>query len=156
MRLTRYSDYAVRVLIYLASSDGRLSSIGEIARTYDISQNHLMKVVHDLGKGGFLTTIRGRNGGIRLARKPREINLGEVIRFTEQEFQLAECDACLIECACGLSSILDEAVAAFMRVLDGYTLVDAMQGRHSLMPLFVNGDCLTCSESMPGLAAMDQ
>lgn len=147
MRLTRYSDYAVRVLIYLASADGRISSIGEIARTYGISQNHLMKVVHDLGKGGFLATTRGRNGGIRLARKPREINLGEVIRFAEQEFQLAECHACLIACACGLSGIFDQAAAAFMRVLDGYTLVDAMQGPHPLVPLFTNGECASCAQN---------
>lgn len=145
MRLTRYSDYAVRAMMYLAHSDGRLSSIGEIARAYAISQNHLMKVVHDLGKGGFVATVRGRNGGIRLARPPEDINLGEVIRFAEQEFQLAECDACLIACACGLTGIFDEAIGAFLRVLDGYTLVDAMRGRHQLAPLLTYGECQACA-----------
>lgn len=144
MRLTRYSDYAMRVLIYLAARDDRLGSIGEIARTYDISHNHLMKVVHDLGKAGFIVTVRGRNGGIRLARPASEINLADVIRHTEESFELADCANCFIMPACGLTCILDEAMRAFMRVFESYTLADALQNKSRLMRLFdvrsVDGD----------------
>lgn len=133
MRLTLYSDYAMRVMIYLAAQENRLGSIGEIARTYDISQNHLMKVVHDLGKAGFIVTIRGRNGGIKLARPPVDINLGEVIRHTEQSFAMADCKNCFIMPACGLTSILDEATMAFLRVLESYTLADAVPSKRRLI-----------------------
>ena len=136
MRLTRYSDYAMRVLIHLSAHNERLGSIGEISRVYGISQNHLMKVVHDLGKAGFIITVRGRNGGIRLARPPEQINLGEVIRHTEQDFELADCGNCIIMPACGLTSVLDEAVRAFLRVFESYTLADAMQNKRRLARLF--------------------
>ncbi|MEF9604514.1 Rrf2 family transcriptional regulator, partial [Paracoccus sp. PXZ] len=83
MRLTRYTDYAMRVLLYLGREPERLCSIGEIAQAYGISQNHLMKVINDLVHAGFLASLRGRNGGIRLARPPAEINIGALVRHTE-------------------------------------------------------------------------
>lgn len=91
MKLTRYTDYALRVLMHVAARPERLSSIGEIARSYGISQNHLMKVVHDLRKSGFLAAVRGRSGGIKLGRPAGEIVIGEVVRHTEDGFDLVEC-----------------------------------------------------------------
>lgn len=122
VRLTRYTDYSLRVLIYLSAPPDRLASIGEISEVYGISRNHLMKVVQDLVRLGFVTSTRGRKGGIRLARAPEEIGIGAVVRATEDSFQAAPCDTCLIAPACGLRCALEEAVAAFLAVLDGYTL----------------------------------
>nr|WP_295374708.1 Rrf2 family transcriptional regulator [uncultured Sphingosinicella sp.] len=136
MRLTRYTDYALRVLMHLAARPERLSSIGEIARTYRISQNHLMKVVHDLRKEGYVAAVRGRTGGIRLGRPASEINVGQVVRHTEEGFDLADCGSCVIAPACALTAALAEALAAFMRTLDGYTLADLVdQRRDSLRNL---------------------
>lgn len=132
MRLTRYTDYALRVLTYLAARPDRRCSIAEIARAYGVSQNHLMKVVNDLARAGFVASVRGRGGGIRLARPPAAIGLGEVVRHTEDSFQLIDCGGCVIEPACGISGALREALAAFMAVLDGYTLVDLTEGRGGL------------------------
>ncbi len=129
MKLTRYTDYALRVLMHLAARPDRLASIAEIARTYRISQNHLMKVVHDLRKAGFLDAVRGRSGGIRLACPASEINVGAVVRHTEEGFDLVECGACIIAPACGLTGVLGEALSAFMRTLDGYTLADLVESR---------------------------
>ena len=133
MQLTRYSDYSLRVLIYLALDPDRLATIEDIARGYDISKAHLMKVVHQLGLGGFVETVRGRRGGLRLARPPQEITVGEVVRYTEESMALAECFAtasrCAIEPACGLRGVLHEALAAFLAVLDGYTLEDLVARR---------------------------
>ena len=130
MRLTRYTDYGLRVLTYLAlKSDDELSTIKEIAERYGISENHLMKVVHRLGKNGFLETIRGRSGGIRIGRAPEDINLGAVVRCCEDDMRLVECfdpetNSCPIASACVLPPILDEALAAFLNVLDRYTLAE--------------------------------
>ena len=133
MRLTRYSDYAIRVLLYLGSQpDDRLCSIGDIARSYGISQNHLMKVVNDLVNAGYLESVRGRFGGIRLARAPEAINIGEVVRHTEDGFDLVDCASCIIAPACGLTGVLHEALAAFMHVLDRYTLADLQANRAGL------------------------
>lgn len=129
MRLTRYTDYAMRVLLYLGREPKRLGSIAEIARGYAISQNHLMKVVNDLVNAGYLQSIRGRSGGIRLARPPAEINVGALIRHTEDKFDLVECGSCLIAPACGLTVALDEALDAFMAVLDAYSLADLLARR---------------------------
>ncbi len=126
MRLTRYSDYAMRVLLYLAQRPERVCSIAEISRAYGISHNHLMKVVNDLVNSGFLASVRGRNGGIRLARSPEEINVGALIRHTEDEFDLVGCGTCIIAPSCGLTSILDEAVMAFLAVLGRYSLADVL------------------------------
>jgi len=135
MRLTRYSDYAIRVLLYLGASPDRRCAIAEISRAYGISQNHLMKVVNDLVKAGYVASTRGRFGGIRLARAPAEINLGTVIRHTEDGFDLVDCGACIIAPACGLTGALAEALGAFMAVLDGYTLADLLAKRAGLAAL---------------------
>jgi Rrf2 family nitric oxide-sensitive transcriptional repressor len=136
MRLTRYTDYAMRVLLYLGAQPEKVCSISEIARAYGISQNHLMKVAHDLGKAGYIEGVRGRSGGIRLARSADEINVGDVVRQTEEGFELVECGTCVIAPACGLTGALDEALAAFMAVLDRYTLSDLLKKRSKLMRLF--------------------
>lgn len=133
MRLTNYTDYSLRVLIYLAAKpkDER-SNISEIAEAYDISRNHLSKVIHELGKCGFILTIRGRGGGIQLAVPPEEINIGKVVRQIEEDFQLVECFAdgpstCVISPVCGLKHVLNRALNAYLSVLDEYTLADIVQ-----------------------------
>jgi Rrf2 family nitric oxide-sensitive transcriptional repressor len=126
MRLTRYTDYAMRVLLYLGRRPEEFSSIADIARAYGISQNHLMKVVSDLVGAGYLESLRGRYGGIRLARPASEINVGALIRHTENDFDLVGCGSCLIAPACGLTSMLNEAVEAFLAVLDRYSLADVL------------------------------
>lgn len=137
MRLTRYTDYALRVLMHVAARPERLSSISEIARTYGISHNHLMKVVHDLRKEGYVAAVRGRSGGIRLARNPAEINVGQVVRHTEEGFDLVDCGSCLIAPACGLNGVLQQALGAFMAVLDSHTLADLLTNRaEALRALF--------------------
>lgn len=136
MQLTRYTDFSLRVLIYLGTHTDHLSSIGEIARTYDISQNHLMKVVHDLGKRGYIETLRGRNGGLKLGMAPSQINIGNVVRHTEDSFRLAKCADCLIATSCNLIGIFDRALHAFMNILDEYTLEDILSERASLYGLF--------------------
>lgn len=136
MRLTRYSDYAMRVLLFLGRQPQHLCAIGEIARAYDISQNHLMKIVNDLVNAGYLESVRGRNGGVRLARAPGEINIGALIRHTEDDFDLVDCARCIIAPACGLTDVLDEATRAFLKVLDGYTLADVLARRGDFSHLF--------------------
>ena len=131
MRLTTFSDYAFRVLIYLGSTPG-LVTIADIANAYGISENHLMKVVHQLSRLGYLETVRGKGGGMRLARPPREIGVGEVLRATEDGFDLVECMGegdcdCRIVRACVLKGALGEAVAAFLGTLDRYTLADLVR-----------------------------
>ena len=134
MQLTRYSDYSLRVLIYLAVDPDRLATIDEIARSYGVSRAHLMKVVHQLGLRGYVETVRGRGGGLRLARPPEKIRVGEVVRATEENLALVECmdsgaSECVIESACGLRPVLREALGAFLAVLDGYTLADLVARR---------------------------
>jgi Rrf2 family nitric oxide-sensitive transcriptional repressor len=130
MRLTQFTDFALRTLMYLANvPEGRLSSIQDIATAYGISNNHLMKVVHNLGKMGYIETLRGRGGGIRLAQAPQNILLGQLVRQTEEDFYLVECfhaeeNHCLITPDCQLRSILAEAMQAFLQILDRYTLAD--------------------------------
>lgn len=132
MRLTLFSDYTLRVLMYLGVHREGLSTISEIAQAYDISRNHLMKVVHHLGMNGYLETIRGKGGGIRLARPPAEINVGEVVRLTEKDTVLVECfgnqpSGCCIVPACELKDVLYQATEAFYQVLDRYTLQDLLK-----------------------------
>lgn len=126
MRLTRYTDYSLRVLTHVAAHPNRLCSIAEIAGAYGISQNHLMKVVNDLARAGFVHGVRGRGGGVRLARPAAEIGLGQVVRHTEEGFDLVDCGDCVIAPACGITGILGKALSAFMAVLDGHTLQDLM------------------------------
>lgn len=128
MHITRYTDYSLRVLMYVALKGEELSTIREIAESYNISRNHLMKVVQELNIKGYLTAIRGKNGGLRLRGRPEEINLGELVRRTEQDLTLVECfgsdSQCALTPACQLKVVLGEALEAFFRVLDGYTLAD--------------------------------
>jgi Rrf2 family nitric oxide-sensitive transcriptional repressor len=126
MRLTRYSDYAVRVMLYLAAHTDRLCSIAEIAQAYDISQNHLMKVVSDLANTGYIQSLRGRGGGIRLARPAGDISVGKMIRHTEGDVDLVGCKQCRLAGACRLPDPLDEALEAFFAVLDRYSLADVL------------------------------
>jgi Rrf2 family nitric oxide-sensitive transcriptional repressor len=149
MRLTRYTDYAMRVLLHLAARDDGLASIAEIARLYDISQNHLMKVVQDLGKAGFIRTVRGRGGGIALARPADQIVVGEVVRQTEEGFQLVDCSQCVIAPACTLPRVLNEATAAFIAVLDKYSLADLMDKRSQMRTLFGITDRAELVEAAP-------
>ncbi len=136
MRLTRYTDYALRVLLYLGARPDAVCSIAEIAAAYGVSKNHLMKVVQDLGTAGYVVGVRGRLGGIRLARVPAEINVGSVVRHTEGHIELVECGSCLIAPACGLTGVLGEALAAFLAVLDRHTLEDLLGQRDALRALF--------------------
>jgi Rrf2 family transcriptional regulator, nitric oxide-sensitive transcriptional repressor len=135
MRLTTYSDYSIRVLLYLASqNDEKLSNIKEIAEAYDISKNHLMKIIYNLGKMGYIQTNRGRNGGIRLAKSPSEINIGEIVRKTEEDFYVVECfeehsNKCVLAPVCSLKQILNRALEAFLQVLDEYTLEDVSHNK---------------------------
>ncbi len=134
MQLTRYSDLSLRVLIYLAVRPDALATIEEIASAYGVSRAHLMKVVHQLGRGGFLETVRGRGGGFQLAREPGEIAVGEVVRYCEGEMNLVECfdpqtNECRIAPACGLRGVLEEALDAFLASLDRHTLEDLVARR---------------------------
>lgn len=129
MRLTVYTDYSLRLLIYAALKADALITIGEVAEAYGISRNHLTKVVHQLGLAGYLETVRGKGGGLRLARRPESIRLGDVIRRTEPDAALTPCFKpieahCAIFPGCVLKDALREAREAFFRVLDSYTLAD--------------------------------
>lgn len=136
MRLTRYTDYAMRVLLYLGARPEKLCSIAEVSRAYGISQIHLMKVVNDLVRAGYLESVRGRFGGITLARVATEINVGQVVRHTEGGFDLVDCGSCVITPAYGLTGALHEALAAFMGVLDGYTLEGLLTNKADVRGLF--------------------
>ncbi|MBV5269875.1 MAG: Rrf2 family transcriptional regulator [Afipia sp.] len=128
MRLTHFSDYALRVLMYAAARGENLITIEETAELYGISRTHLMKVANQLTRAGYLKAIRGRSGGLALAKRPDAISLGDVIRATEPDFALVECftldNKCLITPRCRLRGALREALAAFVGTLDGYTLAD--------------------------------
>ena len=142
MRLTNFTDYTLRVLIYLgAHREDRLAAIGDIASAYGISENHLMKVVHHLAKQGYVETVRGKGGGMRLARAPAEINVGAVIRDAEEDLALVECfqpgnHNCPISPVCTLRGVLADAMGAFFEVLDGQTLADLMQPRAKMVRIF--------------------
>ncbi len=131
MRLTTYTDYALRTLIYLGLNRDRLVTIQDIADQHGISKNHLMKVVHQLGLKGMVETVRGRRGGMRLKRAPADINIGEVVRNTETDFYMAECFdpgnvGCSYSASCTLKGVLSAATAAYLKVLDGVTLADML------------------------------
>ncbi|MBU3076434.1 Rrf2 family transcriptional regulator [Sphingomonas quercus] len=137
MKLTLFTDYSMRVLIHLGGRPERLCSIAEIARTHAISQNHLMKVVNQLVRAGYVESVRGRFGGIRLGRPPEEINIGALVRHTEDGFCLVDCGNCVIAPACGLTSVLKEALAAFLAVFDRYTLADLLTRRDDIARLLM-------------------
>ena len=144
MRLTTYTDYTLRTLMYLALNERRQVTIAEIAEAYGVSQAHLMKVVHHLGVAGDIATTRGRHGGLRLNRPLSAINLGVVVRRTEQDTALVPCferpESCPIGPACVLRHALDEALAAFLAVLDRYTLADLVAPRLRLAELLGLGE----------------
>ncbi|MDK1493168.1 Rrf2 family transcriptional regulator [Sinorhizobium sp. 7-81] len=133
MRLTVYSDYALRLMMYLGLNDGRLSTIAEIAEAYDISRAHLMKITHELGQKGLIRTVRGRHGGMRLGRASSEISVGDIVRACEPDFAVVPCleagagTVCALQPACVLKRALAAAAAAFLDVLDGYTLADLLR-----------------------------
>ena len=128
MRLTTMTDYALRLLMYLAHQPGRLCTIAEVAQAYGISQAHLMKITHQLGLAGFVETVRGKGGGMRLAAPPAAINLGAVVRAVEPDFALVECfgaeNRCSLTTYCRLAGVLGGALASFLAHLDRHTLAD--------------------------------
>ena len=137
MKLTAFTDYSLRVLMYLATDPTQRATIAEIAAAFDISENHLVKVVHFLGKSGWIQTLRGKGGGIQLAMRPDMINVGRVVRDTEGAALPAECflpegNQCVITPACRLKNVLADAVKAFYGVLDQYTLADISKNRQAL------------------------
>ena len=132
MRLTRHTDYALRLLMLLALEPDRVHTIEEVARRYGISRNHLMKITQTLAQAGFVESLRGRGGGLRLGGSVESINLGAVVRATEDGFELVECfdlarNHCLVSSACGLRGPLEEALHAFLGVLDRYSLGDLVR-----------------------------
>ncbi len=135
MQLTQYTDYTLRVLMYLAQTPDRNVTITEMANFYQISRNHLVKVIHSLVKQGTLMSIRGKHGGVRLALLPETIKIGTLIRQTENHFSLVECmhsnvqahENCTLLRQCGLKPMFGQALRAFFEVLDQYTLADALK-----------------------------
>lgn len=132
MRLTTFSDYTLRVLMFLALSRERLATIPEIAAAYEISENHLMKVVHQLARAGVIESVRGKGGGIRLARPPEEIRLGQIVRASEGGAPIVEClsedaSSCRIAPVCRLAAVLSRAFEALYATLDEYTLADLVR-----------------------------
>ena len=158
MRLTVYTDYSLRLLMYLALKDDGLATIAEVAKGYDISKTHLMKVAHQLGVAGYVTTVRGRRGGLRLAKPLDAIGLGEVVRRTEPDMALVPCfrpegAACPIQRCCLLAGALEKARSAFLAVLDDYSLKDLVQPRTALRGLLhigVTGGALPPGASVAG------
>jgi Rrf2 family nitric oxide-sensitive transcriptional repressor len=130
MRLTTMTDYALRLLIYLGRQPQRLCTTAEVARAYGISEAHLTKITHQLGLAGWITTVRGKGGGMKLARAPEDIRLGELVRAMEPDFYLVEClgelNACTLSGQCRLTGILGDALGAFLERLDAHTLADLL------------------------------
>ncbi len=130
MRLTTMTDYALRLLMHVGQHRDRLCTIAEVAQVYGISEAHLMKITHQLGLGGWIETVRGKGGGMRLAREPAQINLGELVRSVEPDFMLVECmasgSACTLTGKCGLTGVFSGALGAFMKQLDDHTLADVL------------------------------
>ena len=139
MKLTTFTDYSLRVLIYVAAAPGGRATIAEIARDFDISENHLVKVAHLLGREGILLNTRGRGGGLALARPAKEINVGAVVRLTEGADYPAECfgehNRCAIAPVCRLAGVFDEALRAFYAVLDRHTLADLVHNRARIVSI---------------------
>lgn len=142
MHLTTFSDYTMRVMMYLGLQHGQLVTISDIAQAYKISENHLMKVVHHLAQHGYIETVRGKGGGLRLVREPDTVNIGEMIRASEGDTSLLPCmDAngtCCIQPSCKLMGILREAQVALFAVLDKYTLTDLLRQEGSLSRILMH------------------
>jgi Rrf2 family transcriptional regulator, nitric oxide-sensitive transcriptional repressor len=141
MRLTLYTDFALRTLIQVGLNDGKLTTINDIARSFGISKQHLMKVVNRLSQMGYVEAVRGRNGGIRLIREPRRINIGQVVRDTEDRLDVVGClerkGYCPIERVCVLRGALRDATQAFLAILDTYTLADLIKPHKALSSLLL-------------------
>jgi Rrf2 family transcriptional regulator, nitric oxide-sensitive transcriptional repressor len=137
MQITRYTDYSLRVLMYLTIKGPVRVTITEIAEQYGISRNHLVKVVHNLSKLGYVHTVRGKTGGMTLGRPAAEISIGEVVRLTEKQLDVVDCvtPPCPLVPDCGLRNALTEARDAFLHVLDGYTLADLVHSPAQLLRL---------------------
>lgn len=140
MKLTSFSDYTLRVLIYLAIHSNRLVTIAEVAQHYAISENHLMKVVHHLARNDLIQSVRGKGGGIRLARLPEDVRLGDVIRVSEGEVAIVECmdpltNECRIADCCRLAKILADEFSVLYTRLDCYSLADLVVNQNELMSL---------------------
>lgn len=137
MRLTRFSDNALRCLMYLGLSDRAISTVGEVARRMSMSEDHLLKVVKRLSQLGYVQTIRGRKGGLRLARSPEDINIAEVLRATEDNLAIVPCleahdEACPISAVCQLAPVIEEALGSFFGTLQRYTLADLVRERRDM------------------------
>jgi len=142
MHLTRFADNGLRCLMYLALHPGQTATVREIAKGMALSEDHLVKVVQRLAQLGYVETLRGRGGGVRLVREPADVNIGEVVRHTEESFRIVECfdadaNTCPIAPACTLASCLDEALRAFLVVLDRYTLEDLTKQPKRLTKLLI-------------------
>ena len=142
MRLTLHTDFSLRVLIHVGLCGGKLTTINDIAQSFGISKPHLMKVVNDLSQKGYLETVRGRNGGIRLMQEPRHINIGQVVRETEKQLDVIGClehkGYCPIERVCVLRRALRNATDAFLAVLDAHTLADLIKPQRVLSSLLLD------------------
>jgi Rrf2 family transcriptional regulator, nitric oxide-sensitive transcriptional repressor len=141
VQLTYFSDYAMRLVLYLAMHQDRLVSIQEVSRAYGVSSHHMVKVVKRLIAHGLVASVRGRRGGLRLNRPPDQIRIGELVRLTEPHLDIVECfdearNTCPIEPACGLKGVLGEARDAFMRVLDERTVADFLPRAEALIQLW--------------------
>ena len=142
MHLTRFTDNALRCLTYFALYPGESATVGEVARRMALSEDHLVKVVQRLARLGYLETMRGRGGGVRMIRPPADINIGAVVRETEESFRLVECfdaekNTCPIAPSCQLAGVLDEGLQAFLAVLDRYTLADLVKSPRKLVKLLL-------------------
>jgi len=139
MRLTLMTDYALRLLMYVARQPQRLCTISEVAQAYEISEAHLMKVTHQLALQGWIVTVRGKGGGMRLAHLPQEINIGAVVRGMEPDFALVECfgsdNRCTLTGDCRLAAMLQGALQGFLAHLDEFTLADLITPAANAMPL---------------------
>lgn len=142
MRLTTFSDYSIRVIMYLGIQPGELVKISDIANAYNISENHLTKVVHQLAQKKYIETVRGKGGGLRLVRDPKTINIGALIRETEGDAGFLPClnseRVCCIQSTCKLMGILSEAQVALYAVLDKYTLADLLTPQEPLVRILIN------------------
>lgn len=138
MQLTSFTDYGLRALIYMATlPEGRLTSITEVTDTYGVSRNHMVKIINQLSRAGFVAAIRGKNGGIRLGMPPGNIIIGDVVRKMEP-LQLVDCARCSIAPACRLKQALHDAVQLFLKELDGYTLADLVEGNTPLYEIVLS------------------
>ena len=159
MRLSDYTDYTLRVLMYCAANQDRLVTIAEMADQHQVSKNHLMKIVNDLGRQGVLETTRGRGGGLRLLKAPSAILVGDVLRNTETDFRLVECfdastDTCTLTPTCRLKKVLRNALTAYFAELDGVTLADIARpgkarGKSNAMENSLKGRSLPISGPVP-------